>query len=233
MVAIHPKKSFKTTVSIVSSNVFQKVVTIKNQCSTTAAPPPPPEIRKHVPTEVRVPPRNTTLREDLCCSIPVPLTITVTDEDVASELSCELTDVQEERPPTPRPSGAIRNTWRNFCLSETTQGAFALPTLPTNSMEWPSDEEEGDNEDYSGESTNLAFAAAKFLPVAPKFDSVCGLHFCSPNRQTTTNTWGLMVADRDDVDEGRSRKEVGMASSGSTYEYREPMVTLRDPFFSI
>ena len=37
----HRKKGFKTTVSIVSTNVFQKVATIRHSCSTT--PPPPPE----------------------------------------------------------------------------------------------------------------------------------------------------------------------------------------------
>lgn len=219
MVAKHSKKGFKTTVSIVSSNVFQKVVTIKNPCSNTAsAPPPPPEqTRKHPPTEVRLPP----LQEDLCCRPSVPLTITINDEDAASELSCEFGHYVEDRPPTPRPNTTIRKTLRNFCLPEPPQNTCGLPNVVTHSMEWPSDEEQ-DNE--AEEDINTL---AQFLP-APKLESVCGLQFWSPTPvEPTPNSWGLMIADRDDEDEGRFSTSI-RDDDGSTHEYREPMVTMRD-----
>lgn len=231
MVARHPKKSFKTTVSIVSSNVIQKVVTLKSSCSQSHAEAPPPPPPKHVPKEVRLPTYGT-FQEDLCCGRPLPLTITVTDEDTASELSCEFFGDVEERPPTPRPK-TVRKTLRSFCIPESTSNACILPVIPTSNMEWPSDEEEDDDEDDDDNNT-FAFAAKQFLPSTSRLDSVCGLQW---PRMTRPNSWGLMIADREDEDEGRrcvsSARDDGLTSSGSTYEYREPMVTLRDaPVFT-
>lgn len=228
MVARHPKKSFKTTVSIVSSNVIQKVVTLKSSCSHHSNPPevgaPPPPPPKHVPKEVRFP-MNGTIQDDLCCGRPLPLTITVTDEDTASELSCEFFGNVEERPPTPRPK-TVRKTLnlRSFCIPESASDACVLPKIATKDMEWPSDEEEDDEDDDS-----LGFAAAQFLPSSSRLESVCGLQWPS---MTRPNSWGLMIVDREDEDEGirfaSSTRDDGLTSSGSTYEYREPMVTLRN-----
>jgi len=161
------------------------------------------------------------------------MTITISDEDAASELSFEFNEHGEDRPPTPRPK-TIRKTLRNFCITQSPSTTCGLPSMQTNSMEWPSDEEQDDDEEENENGGTLAYAAANFLPTS-KLDSVCGLQFWQPST-ATPNSWGLMIADRDDEDEGRlapSTRDNGLTSSGSTHEYREPMVTLRDaPFYT-
>lgn len=235
MVARHPKKGFKTTVSIVSSNVLQKVVTIKNSCSHSATPPPPPPPPPpKVPSEVRLH-GNNTIREDLCCGPPLPLTILVNDDDTASEISCELYDDLEDRPLTPRPK-TERKTLRTFCFAESSHTTCGLPGIPMNSMDWPSDEEPDDDESNHSSSA-LPFAASQYLP-SPNFDmhSVCG-QFWSMNTQphTAPNSWGLLITDRDDHHEIRadtSSRDDGLKSTSSTYEYREPLAKLNESPFS-
>jgi hypothetical protein len=248
MVAKQHKKSFKTTVSIVSSNVFQKVVTIKNPCSPPrsqqeqqALPPPPPPVTRQY--DAMIP---TTIGEDLCCSPPVPLTIIVScdgDEDVASEISCfdfqHYGEEERDRPPTPRPQ-TIRKTLRHYCLSETpvvtTCGGSGgmvtshVATASTHDVEWPSDEEQDDMD----HSTLGGFTPATVLP-SPQLSSVCGFACWAsptPNKTTvpttTPNSLGLMLADCEDGDDGRVSTAAMTCSSGSTYECREPMVTVSD-----
>lgn len=215
MVSIHRKKSFKATVSFVSTNVFQKVVTIRNSCSTS----PSPDTRRTIPTEMGVAHRE--IIEDFCCSISVPMNIIVDKQDEVSEVSLDVyLVVPEDRPPTPRP---IRKSWRNFCMPKprTTCGL----RRDVDSMEWPSDEEDFEEEE---EDTNTLWE--------PR-NQTCGFDFWAPKQRTTSEVWGLSIANRDDDDEkaGRlssSSREHGLTSSGSPYDTKEPIGIFRQSIFT-
>jgi hypothetical protein len=230
MVSIHRKKAFKTTVSMVSSNVIQKVVTIRNSWSTTQSPPPE-EPRRSIPNEVHV---RREIMEDFCCSRPVPFNVLVDDQDVASEVSLDFTLLgiaPKDRPPTPRPS-SIRKTLSKFCIPEprTTCGLSDL----VDRMEWPSDEEDSEEEDVQEEDNNtLVFAG--FLP-STKLDRTCGFDFWAPNQHTPSEAWGLSIVDRDDEEDCRfsaSSREHNLISAGSTYDPSEPVGIFRGSNFMI
>jgi hypothetical protein len=224
MVSIHRKKSFKTTVSIVSSNVIQKVVTIRNSWSTTQSPPPQ-ETRRSIPNEVHV---RREILEDFCCSRPVPLNIFVHDQDVASEVSLDFTLLGiAPRPPTPRPN-SVQKTLSEFCIPEprTTCGLRNM----VDNLEWPSDEEEDSEEEDTG---TLAFVG--FLP-STKLDRTCQFDFCAPIQQTTSEAWGLSIVDRDDEEDCRfsaSSRELGLISASSTYDPSESGGIFRGSNFRI
>jgi hypothetical protein len=232
MVSIHRKKSFKTTVSIVSSNVFQRVVTIRNRnsWSTTQTPPADETPRRSIPNEVQI---RREIMEDFCCSRPVPLNVFVVDDhqDVASEVSLDFTPLgisPRDRPPTPRPS-SIRKTLSKFCIPEP-RATCGLRNI-VDSMEWPSDEEESGEQEVEEDTSTLAFAG--FLP-STKLDRACPFDFWTPIQQTTAEVWGLSIVDRDDEEDCRfsaSSRERGLILASSTYDPSEPIGIFRGSNF--
>ena len=130
-----------------------------------------------------------------------------------------------------------RKTLRTFCFAESSHTTCGLPSIPMNSVDWPSDEEPDDDESNHGSSA-LPFAASQYLP-SPKFDmhSVCGQFWSmNPQPSTTPNSWGLLITDRDDNHEVRastSLRDDGLTPANSAYEYREPLAKFNEsPFFT-
>ena len=214
MVSIHRKKSFKTTVSFVSTNVFQKVVTIRNSCSRTTASPPPegPTAEVGVRREIM---------DEFCCSISVPMNIIACEQDEVSEVSLDVHLVIGEVPPPPPPP-----SWRNFCMPPKSRITFGLHHA-VDSMEWPSDEDDDFEKTEEEEDTNTLWEPT---------NQTCGCDFWPPRQQTTSEAWGLSIANRDDEEEdGRlssSNREHDLTSSGFLYETKEPIGIFRQSIFT-
>jgi hypothetical protein len=162
--------------------------------------------------------------EDFCCSILVPMNIIVDEQDVVSEVSLDVyLVIPEDRPPTPRPN-SIRKTWQNFCMSKPRTSCGLRHVV--DSMEWPSDEEDFEDEE---EDANTLWE-----PRNP----TCGFDFWAPKQQTTSEAWGLSIANRDDDDEekeGRlsfSSREHDLTSFGSPYDTKEPNGIFRQSIFT-
>lgn len=144
------------------------------------------------------------------------MNIDVDEQDVVSEVSLDVYLVIPENRTPPRP---IRKSWANFCMPGTPTTSELHHAV--DSMEWPSDEEDYGNEE---EDTNIVWE--------PK-NQTCGCDFWAPQQQTTSEAWGLSIANRDDdEDEEGGRLSSSNRESSSPYDTKEPFGIFRQSIFT-